>query len=135
MTSNESDITAVGLEAIAAWNAHDMSRFARLFCEDAEFVNVYGSWWTGRERIEAEHVSTHASVFRKSRLSGNEIRVKFLRPDVASLHIRWDLVELVAPDGSPLPARNGVLVYILVRNEEGWRIAVGQNTDVIPLPG
>lgn len=130
MPWDESAVTAVGREVVAAWNAHDMARFARLFREDAEFVNVYGAWWTGRRKIEAEHVSTHAAVFRKSRLSANDMRVKFLRSDVASLHMRWDLVGLIAPDGTEIAPRKGVLLCMLVRERCGWQIAVGQNTDI-----
>jgi len=134
MPSDEGAVSAVGEEVIAAWNAHDMARFARVFREDAEFVNVYGAWWTGRRRIEAEHVSTHAAVFRKSRLSAIEMHVKFLRSDVASLHMRWDLVGLIAPDGTEVAPRKGVLVCVLVRERCGWQIAVGQNTDIVAAP-
>jgi uncharacterized protein (TIGR02246 family) len=91
-------------------------------------------WWTGRELIQAEHEATHASVFRQSHLSARNMRVKFLRPDVASLHMLWELTGLVLPDGQPLPDRKGVLVYILVKDAGEWRIAVGQNTDVTPPP-
>jgi uncharacterized protein (TIGR02246 family) len=134
MPSDENAVMSVGEEAIAAWNAHDMARFARLFREDADFVNVYGAWWTGRTRIEAEHVATHATVFRRSRLSASEMRVRFLRCDVASLHIRWDLVDLVAPDGTQIGPRKGVLVCVLVKEQFGWQIAVGQNTDILTAP-
>ena len=130
MPPEENAVISIGAEAIAAWNEHDMARFARLFREDAEFVNVYGAWWTGRMRIEAEHVLTHASVFRQSRLSAREMRVKFLRCDVASLHMRWDLVDLIAPDGAEIAPRKGVLVCMLVRERFGWQLAVAQNTNV-----
>jgi|SRR5690348_14599669 len=134
MSSDENAVISVGEEAIGAWNAHDMARFARLFRDDADFVNVRGAWWTGRMRIEAEHVSTHATVFRNSRLSASEMRVKFLRSDVASLHVRWDLVGLIASDGTEIAPRKGVLVCLLVREPFGWQIAVGQNTDILSVP-
>jgi uncharacterized protein (TIGR02246 family) len=130
----EEAVRAVGARAIETWNAHDMKGFARLYADDAEFVNVYGMWWTGRPRIQSEHEATHATVFRNSRLSAKEIRVKFLRPDVASLHMRWDLTGLALPNGQPLPDRKGVLAYILVKEGGEWRIAVGQNTDIVPPP-
>jgi len=134
MATTESDICAVGEEVVAAWNTHDMSRFSHLFCEDADFVNVYGSWWTGRERIEAEHVSTHATVFRRSRLSAKEMRVRFLSPQVVSLHMLWELTGLALPSGQGLPDRKGILVYVMVKEAGRWRIAVGQNTDIVPAP-
>jgi len=132
--SDEEAVRAVGMRVIETWNAHDMKAFAALYADDAEFVNVYGMWWTGRERIQAEHQATHATVFRESHLSAREMRVKFLRPDVASLHMRWDLSGLALPNGQPLPDRKGILVYVLVKDSGQWRIAVGQNTDIVPPP-
>jgi len=132
--SDEQAIRALGSQMIAAWNAHDMKAFAEQFCVDADFVNVYGMWWTGRERIQAEHEATHASVFRRSCLSPRNTVVKFLRPDVASLHVLWELTGLALPKGQALPDRKGVLVYILVKDGGTWRIAVAQNTDVAPPP-
>ena len=132
--SEEADVRAVGQRAIDTWNAHDMKAFAALYTRDAEFVNVYGMWWTGRERIEAEHAATHATVFRQSQLSAADMRAKFLRPDVASLHMRWNLTGLALPNGQKLPDRRGVLVYIVVKDGGEWRIAVGQNTDIVSPP-
>ena len=132
--SDENAIRAIGTKAVEAWNAHDMKAFATLFRDDAEFVNVYGMWWTGRERIQAEHEATHATVFRRSRLSATEMRVKFLRPDVASLHTLWHLTGLVLPNGQALPGRKGVLVFVLAKDAGEWRIAVAQNTDIAPPP-
>lgn len=132
--SNENAIRAIGVRSVEAWNAHDMKAFAALFREDAEFVNVYGMWWTGRERIQAEHEATHATIFRRSQLSATEMRVKLLRPDVASLHMLWHLTGLVLPNGQALPDRTGVLVCFLAKDAGEWRIAAAQNTDIAPPP-
>ena len=132
--SDENDIRAIGARAVETWNAHDMKGFAALFREDAEFVNVYGMWWTGRERIQSEHEATHATVFSRSQLDATEMRVKMLRPDVASLHTLWHLTGLILPNGQALQDREGVLVFVLVKDAGEWRIAVAQNTDIAPPP-
>lgn len=133
--SNQEDaIRAIGARAVEAWNAHDMKAFAALFREDAEFVSVHGRWWRGRGRIRAEHEATHATIFRRSHLSATEMHVKLLRRDVASLHMLWHLTGLVQPNGQALPDRRGVLVCFLAKDAGEWRIAVGQNTDIVPQP-
>jgi len=132
--SDEAAVRMIGARVVELWNAHDMKAFAQLYTEDAEFVNVFGMWWTGRQRIGAEHAESHAVIFRNSHLTAKEMRVKFLRPEVASLHMRWGLTGAVMPDGRPIPDRTGVLVYILVKEGGEWRIAVGQNTDIVPPP-
>ena len=42
-----SALAALVSEVEQAWNAHDISRFAACFAEDADFVNVRGWWWRG----------------------------------------------------------------------------------------
>jgi len=42
-----------------SWNRHDMDAFGKLFSPDAEFVNVAGDLWTGRQSIQAQHAYTH----------------------------------------------------------------------------
>ena len=132
--SDEEAVQAISSKLVQAWNAHDMKAFAVLFKEDAVFVNVYGMWWTGRKRIHAEHAATHATVFRQSRLTARQTLVKFLHPDVASLHVFWELTGLTLPDGRTLPDRKGVLVFMLVKDSNDWQIAVGQNTDIAQPP-
>jgi uncharacterized protein (TIGR02246 family) len=45
-------LTGLVADVEDAWNTHDMSRFAARFAEDADFINVRGWWWRGREEIE-----------------------------------------------------------------------------------
>jgi uncharacterized protein (TIGR02246 family) len=132
--SEEKKIEAVAHRFIEAWNAHDMKTFASLFTEDAEFVNVYGSWWTGRQRIEAEHASVHETVFRQSHLTAMELRARHLAPESAILHMRWQLTGLRTPTGESIPDRTGVLLFVLVSSPYEWHIAAAQNTDIVARP-
>jgi uncharacterized protein (TIGR02246 family) len=113
------------------WNQHDMEAFARLFAEDAEFVNVVGMWWTGREEIKRAHETTHASIFKKSHLKIDEIKVRFVRPEVAVARSRWELTGHVGPGGEALPARRGVLMNLIVPHDGQWTIIDSQNTDIV----
>jgi ketosteroid isomerase-like protein len=42
------------------WNRHDLDAFGKLFAPDADFVNVAGLLWTGRQSIQAQTAYTHA---------------------------------------------------------------------------
>ena len=46
----EAQVAALVDEIEAAWNTHDMNRFAACFAPDADFVNVAGAWWRGARR-------------------------------------------------------------------------------------
>ena len=113
------------------WNRHDMEAFAELFAEDAEFVNVVGLWWKGREAIRDAHAFTHASIFRNSHLVFDDIEVRNPAPTIAIARTRWTLSGHVDPDGSPLPERTGLLVNVLALHDGHWRIIDSQNTDIV----
>jgi len=113
------------------WNRHDMEAFAQLFTEDAEFVNVVGLWWKGREAIKRAHVATHANMFRNSRLRIGDVAIRFVKPDVAIARSLWELTGHVGPSGEALPGRKGILLNLVVGIDGKWRIIDSQNTDVI----
>jgi uncharacterized protein (TIGR02246 family) len=50
----ESKIEAVLAALRESWNRHDMSAFASLFSENADFVNVLGMHLRGRPALEAQ---------------------------------------------------------------------------------
>src|SRR6478752_3394821 len=80
-----------------AWNRHDMAAFADLFAADAEFVNVVGIWWKGRESIRSAHEFTHSSMFKHSRLSILSTEVRFPVEEVAIVRSRWTLDGHLSP--------------------------------------
>ena len=52
--NNVEDVRNVVAGFATAWNRHDLDAFGKLFAPDAEFVNVAGSLWTGRQSIQAQ---------------------------------------------------------------------------------
>lgn len=113
------------------WNRHDMAAFAELFAEDAEFVNVVGLWWKGRDEIRRAHELTHATMFRNSRLAIGDVAVRFVAPGIAVARARWTLDGHVGPAGEALPERKGILMNLLARSDGRWRIVDSQNTDIV----
>jgi uncharacterized protein (TIGR02246 family) len=115
-----------------SWNAHDMKAFGNLFTEDADFVNVAGTWWKGRAEIQAKHEAGHALRYKASSLVTSGATVRQLRPDVALVHVRWTLSGAVDAEGKAAPVRQGILQIVGVKQPDGWRIASGQNTNQAP---
>lgn len=124
-----------------AWNHHDMVAFGNLFALDADFVNVQGRRWVGRQEIQRRHAWSHGAIppnpipgedrahygiFKHSTMTFDHIDVRFLRKDVAVAHVNW---QLVADARTPKP-RNGVLTFVLTHQNGGWLIAVAQNTEI-----
>ena len=117
---------------LAAWNRHDSKALAALFVEHAEFVSVVGAWWRHRAEIEAGYRRMFATIFRTSQLDGHVVSVKRLRPDVATVHLAWELTGQTAPDGSAMAPRKGILLLVLSEEGRGWHIQVAQATESMP---
>lgn len=124
-------VEKVARDFAEAWNRHDMAALAELFAEDAQFVNVVGLWWKGREQIRAAHAATHATMFKDSHLAIDSVSVRFLKPDVAIARSAWQLTGHRSPSGENLPPRHGLLVHVLVRSGARWQIVDSQNTDIV----
>lgn len=132
--SDEEAIRQIPARFEAAWNRHDMKALAALFAEDADFVNVAGTWWKGRQEIEQAHARTHATMFKNSTLRVGEVKVRFLKPGVAVAHNHWDLTGDVNPDGTPRPPRSGLMSQVVVRQNGLWLIASAHNTNLLANP-
>ena len=126
----EAAIHAVLHRLTEAWNAGDAEAYARLFTEDADYVTFFGLNMPSRAMIESAHRALFEGPLRGSKLTGDSgsAKIRFLRPDVA---------VAVTGGGSSLtseaatdPGRASTVTFVLVRDDEGWRIASFQNTRV-----
>jgi len=118
-----------------AWNAGDMASAARLFCEDADFVNVLGSHWHGRAQIEAEHATRHGLQLKDSVFTLRYAQVQILRVDVALAHVGWALRGDHDLDGKPRQPRQGLFTWLVLKSTEGqWLIRAAHNVHTAPHP-
>jgi uncharacterized protein (TIGR02246 family) len=130
-------------EVAATWNRHDLHAFGKLFAPDADFVNVAGVLWTGRQSIQAQHAYSHGAIpadsagfseedrryygiFKNSTLKFDQIDVRFLRQEVAIAHANWEL----SGDARTQNPRRGVFMFVLDRQNAAWLIAAAQNTEI-----
>jgi uncharacterized protein (TIGR02246 family) len=72
-----------------------MKMLAGLFTLDADFVNVNGHFWKGRDEIEKNHAAPHAMMFKESVWTTVGTRVRFLGPGVAPVHVKWARSEAI----------------------------------------
>jgi uncharacterized protein (TIGR02246 family) len=131
-SKDDDGVRAVVAQFQDAWNRHDMDAFAALFAENADFVNVRGTRWIGREAIKNGHVVGHSTVFKNSVLTITETNVRFLAPEAAVARSVWKLTGHTSRDGQPAPERTGILTSVLERRDGHWEIVVAQNTDIVP---
>jgi uncharacterized protein (TIGR02246 family) len=117
-----------------AWNRHDAKAFAAVFAEDADFTNWRGTGATGRFQIEEFHAPMFATVFKNSHQKYTAIKIRSIRPDVAAADVHWEMTGAMDPQGNPRPDRNGLLSFVMVKNDGQWHILVLHNLDLSALP-
>ncbi|WP_353471350.1 SgcJ/EcaC family oxidoreductase [Salipiger sp. H15] len=115
-----------------AWATREGAAIAALFAEDAEFVNVTGLWWTGREAIARPHDYALKSFFAATTLRPGRIAVRMLGTDHAVVRCRFHMTGQRAPDGTAAGPRQTILIFVLERRAEGWQAVAAQNTEVVP---
>lgn len=115
-----------------AWNKHDASAMDQPFVEDCDFVNVFGEWISGRDKLVKTHAALFAGPFRESYKRFTVEKIRFVRPDVAVVHVRGRSIDR---DGKLLEGDKGTIALLVMVKERGrWRITALHNTEVRPLP-
>jgi uncharacterized protein (TIGR02246 family) len=141
-TTDEEAVRKVVNGFAEAWNRHDMNAFGSLFTPDADFVNVLGTHWKGRETIQLNHAFLHGAIpadsagvtpprsaygiFKTSNTTQKKIDVRLLRKDVAVAHVQSELQG----DARTKDTRRTLMVMILTKENGRWLIAVAQNTEI-----
>jgi len=118
---------------VASWNRHDASQFAALFAEDADFTNVFGMAVHGRRNIENMHALIFKTMFKDSHLDVIDTSIRFIRPDIAAVDMRWKMTGARDPSGKEWPERTGLLNLLVCEAERAWLIVVSHNMDLPPL--
>ncbi len=130
----EESARAIAREWEAAWNAHDMTRLAALFTDDADLVTVAATRLRGRAQIESSHAAMHRTQFQHSVWACHETEVQALGESFALVHQAWSIRGDLDPDGTPRAPRHGLFTWWLQATPQGWRIRAAQNTNAVGAP-
>jgi uncharacterized protein (TIGR02246 family) len=134
-TVDERNVEALVQEVQAAWNTHDMRRFAACFAADADFVNVAGAWWRGRDDIEAKHTASHADRFKNSTVQMQLAAFKQVGSGVGVMHVTWQL-EGHGESGPrrTTDTRRGIWSWTIRDHDGRLEIVSSHNTDILARP-
>jgi uncharacterized protein (TIGR02246 family) len=126
-SADEVGIRQVVQQVQDGWNAHDGKAFAAPFAPDADYVVVSGMKATGREAIEKGHTAIFTTIYKDSQNVGTVKSIRFLRPDVAVVHVEWNLEFRAGGE-----TRKGHAMNTMVMTKDGskWSIAAFQNTPI-----
>ena len=105
------------------WNTKSGALFAKPFAEDADYVVINGMYFKGRAVIATAHQQIFDTIFKDTTLTLTVKQIRFLRPDVAVVHVSGHR------DG-PKESQDAMLTFVMTKEKQGWTIAAFQNTAV-----
>ncbi len=129
LSRDERSVRQVVGQVQEAWNAHDGKAFASPFAADADYVVVNGMYAKGRDEVEKGHTGLFNSIYKDSRNVAIIRSVRFLRKDVAVVHVEWNLEFRV---GGKTEKGHALNTMIMTKDKGIWSIAAFQNTPIQP---
>lgn len=114
-----------------AWNSYDAEGIARLFFENADFVNVTGKWWDNKEDILKAHEFGFRVIFKNSHLEILNVKEKMLSEDIAIVHTRIRLTGQTEKDVEKADIRETMFLFVLRKVDGQWLCESAQNTDIV----
>jgi uncharacterized protein (TIGR02246 family) len=106
---------------MSSWNARDAHGFASQFADDATFVNVNGTLWTGSKEIEQR--IANAVAFKSSHAEIKPESLRLVRPDIALMHVGWTITG----DPRSPQARFYLMTMVVNQRNSRWYIVAAQN--------
>jgi uncharacterized protein (TIGR02246 family) len=86
-TEDEKAIRANVKQMETGWNAKSGAEFAKPFAEDADYVVINGFHIKGRAASAESHQRIFDTIFKNTNLTLAVEQIRFLRPDVAVVHV------------------------------------------------
>jgi uncharacterized protein (TIGR02246 family) len=112
------------------WNTHDMESMGTLLTSDVDFVNVAGQWLKGKKRTVTTHKERHEVVFKESVWTTDSVSIKFIKPDLAIMHVGWGIKGDVDPDGVARAPRHGLFTWVVTKKKSKWLILAVHNVNI-----
>jgi uncharacterized protein (TIGR02246 family) len=125
--ADETAIRAQVEQMMKGWNAKNGDEFAKPFAADADYVVINGMQINGRPAIAKGHQGIFDTVYKNSTISLAADKIRFLRPDVAVVHVSGSL-KIV--EGDAARATSARITLVMTKAKGKWEIAAFQNTQV-----
>lgn len=113
------------------WNMHNMDSMGTLLREDVDFINVGGYWLKGKAQAIQDHKIKHQSVkFKSSIWQTDSVSIKYVKTDLAIIHLGWGISGDFENNGTPRQPRHGIFTWIVSKQNNKWLLLAVQNTNI-----
>jgi len=101
---------------------HDAQAVAMTFAEDSDFTNMRGIHSHGRKDIENWFAGLFKGNLKDSVRTDTVRSIRFFSPDLAAVDLDTVITGTKAADGSVIPARKGLMVVLMTKQNGRWFI-------------
>ncbi len=123
-------IRAIEMQWQSAWNHHDVAAMVRLGARDADWVNLAGQWFAGANAFAKSLELLHSGKVKESVWRTGKVRVRFLSPTIAVVHVYFSTSGERNPDGSARAPRRGIFTRVEEKRGGRWLIIASQATSI-----
>jgi len=113
-----------------AFNTRDDQATAGLTTTDADFVTVTGAWSKSSADYLAARRARFATALKNASIRVIDIKIRFLRPDVALAHVTQEIRGMLDADGKELSPHRELSLRVFVREHGKWLMTAFHNTAV-----
>src|SRR5713101_5827761 len=103
---------------------------ASLTTGDADFVTVTGAWSKSSADYLAARRARFATALKNASIRVIDIKIRFLRPDVALAHVNQEIRGMLDADGKELSPHRELSLRVFVREHGKWLMTAFHNTAV-----
>jgi len=112
------------------WNNHNMDSMGTMLAEDVDFINVAGTWLKGKTATVNDHKDSHSMMFKNSVLSTDSVNIRYVKSDLAIIHVGWGIMGDLDPDGTPRSPRHGIFTWVAIKNKGRWLLLAVSNVNI-----
>jgi uncharacterized protein (TIGR02246 family) len=112
------------------FNKKDAKAAAAFWSEDGDFITYVGDHLHGRQEIEEYHQSIFIQFYEGAQNKLCDPSIRFLKPDVAAVDVRWEITNATSADGKPRPTFKGIMVWTMTKENGGWFIKIMHNVSL-----
>lgn len=126
-SADETAIRANVEQLARGWNAKSGAEFAKPFAGDADYVVINGMQLKSRAVIDKAHQQIFDTIYKNTTISLAVQTVRFLRPDVAVVHVSG-VMKLT--EGETVRTTNARMTLVMTKTGGQWQIDAFQNTPI-----
>jgi uncharacterized protein (TIGR02246 family) len=111
----------------AVFNQKNAKETAKFWAEDGDYVNYQGGLLHGHPELEEYFQSIFTQYYPTAQNKLIEPTIRFLKPDIAAVDVRWEMTGATSADGKPLPTFKGIMVWTMTKENGNWLIKIMHN--------